>query len=449
MGGPAMKKVLLLLLLAAHALPGARGQSLIYNPTFSGTVQSDIDLGGHSLLHVHVNAPSALVQLDASGRLPALDGSLLTNLAWSQLHGAPATLAGYGISDPVLLSSGSYADPAWLASLSWSKLTGTPTTLAGYGIALSGAANQVFAAPNGTSGAASLRALVAADLPSSATVQGNAFNGLSQLVQTTAAGALPALSGAALTALNASSLAAGTVAAARLPSDVAYLDASGTYTGTNAFTQPLGIAPNTARGIAITYTAATGDAFGMEQVSNTQTGDNAALRLFTSPSNVLNYIAMGNYTAPTAYNEYARWVLGTGALLLGTKTDDGANRLQVAGNLKTRHLVGGSAAPTLAAGTGAGTSPTLAVAGTDLAGTVTLTTGASPAASATVATLTFSAAYGASPAALLGPGNAAAAALGGASAVYPVAATGTLAIKSGATALAASTQYVFVYHLAQ
>src|SRR5262245_57559517 len=44
------------------------------------------------------------------------------------------TLAGYNITDPVLLSSGSYADPIWLASLAWSKITGKPTTLAGYGI---------------------------------------------------------------------------------------------------------------------------------------------------------------------------------------------------------------------------------------------------------------------------------------------------------------------------
>lgn len=42
------------------------------------------------------------------------------------------------------------------------------------------------------------------------TKQGNTFNGVSQLVQTTAGGALPALSGAALTSLNPTNLAAGT-----------------------------------------------------------------------------------------------------------------------------------------------------------------------------------------------------------------------------------------------
>jgi hypothetical protein len=34
----------------------------------------------------------------------------------------------------IVVTSGSYADPAWITSLAWSKITGTPTTLGGYGI---------------------------------------------------------------------------------------------------------------------------------------------------------------------------------------------------------------------------------------------------------------------------------------------------------------------------
>jgi hypothetical protein len=34
----------------------------------------------------------------------------------------------------IVLTTGSYADPAWITSLSWGKITGTPTTLSGYGI---------------------------------------------------------------------------------------------------------------------------------------------------------------------------------------------------------------------------------------------------------------------------------------------------------------------------
>ena len=43
---------------------------------------------------------------------------------------ASTTLAGYGIADPVVLSTGSYADPAWITSLSASKLTGAFTATA-------------------------------------------------------------------------------------------------------------------------------------------------------------------------------------------------------------------------------------------------------------------------------------------------------------------------------
>jgi hypothetical protein len=54
--------------------------------------------------------------------------------AWSTITATPTTLAGYGITDPIVLTTGSYANPAWITSLAWSKITGTPTTLAGYGI---------------------------------------------------------------------------------------------------------------------------------------------------------------------------------------------------------------------------------------------------------------------------------------------------------------------------
>ncbi len=58
----------------------------------------------------------------------------ITSLAWGKLTGTPTSLSGYGIADPVALTSGNYANPAWIASLAWAKLTGVPTTLAGYGI---------------------------------------------------------------------------------------------------------------------------------------------------------------------------------------------------------------------------------------------------------------------------------------------------------------------------
>jgi hypothetical protein len=44
-------------------------------------------------------------------------------------------LADSGIDDiNVVVTTGSYSNPAWITALSWSKISGTPTTLSGYGI---------------------------------------------------------------------------------------------------------------------------------------------------------------------------------------------------------------------------------------------------------------------------------------------------------------------------
>ena len=53
---------------------------------------------------------------------------------FAQIGSKPTTLSGYGISDPVVLTSGSYSDPTWVTALAWSKITGTPTTVSAYGI---------------------------------------------------------------------------------------------------------------------------------------------------------------------------------------------------------------------------------------------------------------------------------------------------------------------------
>jgi len=60
--------------------------------------------------------------------------SWISELAWSKITGTPTTLAGYGITDPIVITSGSYSNPSWITALAWSKITNTPTTLSGYGI---------------------------------------------------------------------------------------------------------------------------------------------------------------------------------------------------------------------------------------------------------------------------------------------------------------------------
>lgn len=117
------------------------------------------------------------------------------------------------------------------------------------------------------------------------------------------------------------------------------------------------------------------------------------------------------------------------------------------------HLVGVSAAPALALGTGAGSGSTLAgsVSGSDLAGTLSVTTDGSPAASnATLATLTFAFPYDQAPSCvMLVPANANAAALSGATACFATADENAITVKAGSSALTTDTTYKFYYFVAE
>lgn len=118
------------------------------------------------------------------------------------------------------------------------------------------------------------------------------------------------------------------------------------------------------------------------------------------------------------------------------------------------HIIGNSGGPTIAAGAGAGTAPTISgggngLIGTDISGRVTLTTGTIPTAAATIVTITFNRPYGSAPYVLLYPANAATALLSGVSMVYVTSTTTTFLIVAGTTALTAATQYSWNYQAAQ
>ncbi|MFO0955624.1 MAG: hypothetical protein U0526_03795 [Candidatus Saccharibacteria bacterium] len=119
------------------------------------SVNIDLDGAIATLQGNTFNNANQLVQLNGSGALPAVNGSLLTNLNASAL------------------TSGTLAD---------------------------------------------------ARLSANVTVQGNIFNGAAQLVQLNGLGYLPVLNGSNLTSLNASELTSGTVADARLSTNVALKD---------------------------------------------------------------------------------------------------------------------------------------------------------------------------------------------------------------------------------
>jgi hypothetical protein len=73
------------------------------------------------------------ITVSSSGTVWTIDNLAVTNakindVVWSKITGTPTTILGYGITDPIVLTSSSYADPAWITSLAWSKITGLAFT---------------------------------------------------------------------------------------------------------------------------------------------------------------------------------------------------------------------------------------------------------------------------------------------------------------------------------
>ncbi len=190
-------------LLSGGALPavsGANLTSLNASNISSGTV-SDARLASTvTKLGNTFNGISQLVQLNASGFLPALNASLLTALNASNI--STGTLADARLSANVPLLSGG-ALPA-----------------------VSGANLTALNASNISSGT-----LSDSRLSANVTKLGNTFNGVSQLVQLNGSGFLPALNGSLLTTLNASNISSGTLADARISANVPRLNIANVFTG--------------------------------------------------------------------------------------------------------------------------------------------------------------------------------------------------------------------------
>src|ERR1700722_6630150 len=103
--------VCVLLLCGAGSVP-------VENFLPQGPMQGDLNAGGHNLTNV---ATVSATNVGVSGSLTAPASFALP---FSQLTSTPTTLGGYGITDPIVLTSGSYANPAWITSYAYSKLTG-------------------------------------------------------------------------------------------------------------------------------------------------------------------------------------------------------------------------------------------------------------------------------------------------------------------------------------
>lgn len=115
-------------------------------PALTGDVTTTAGAVATTLATVNANVGSfgsataaPTFTVDGKGRITAA-GSVTITPAWTSITGKPTTISGYGITDPIVLTSGSYADPSWITSLAATKLTGTVstarlyTTAAGYNI---------------------------------------------------------------------------------------------------------------------------------------------------------------------------------------------------------------------------------------------------------------------------------------------------------------------------
>lgn len=157
----------------------------------------------------------------------------------------------------------------------------------------------------------------------------------------------------------------------------------------------------------------------------------------------------GTCTNSSAFAHKTQALTGTvtNSYPLNVEADSGATNNY--GARLIGQVVNGGATPSIAAGVGAGTSPTVTTTGANNGGVVNITTGTLPTGSnAVIATISFTYPFPNGSSVILFPANAATASItGGATEVYAVGSTTNFVITSGATNLTASTAYSWNYHV--
>jgi hypothetical protein len=213
---------------------------------------------------------------------------------------------------------------------------------------------------------------------------------------------------------------------------------SGGLTLSSAETAIWGVAASTSgNGGDLTLRAGNGEAFGDTNGGN--------LLLQAGKSNGLG--AAGTVVVKPLSDSATAFqvqnVAGTGIVSVDTLS----NRLVLINLEVSGHIITSGNAPAIVAGTAACTVPTVAVAGTDTAGLISVTTGTGCGATGTMATISFSSAYGSAPRVVLTPADANAANL----LYYYDAATAnttSFELKTG-TAPANATLYRYSYQVIQ
>jgi len=242
--------IIILILLALLALSAIifglwrlnwlRGQASEKTKTTDKYSQQSITIDGQtSSTTVSTSLLSASQQVDVNGSLQVAGSLRLipTTRPTSPIAGQQYVDAS---DNKLYLYNGS----EWIAQLNVIDLNSVNASIQNLQVqnaSITNLANAASATANSAANAA---------LPSNVTLQGNTFNGASQLVQLNGSGSLPALNGSLLTNVdavslqgngasyftNASNISSGTLSDSRLSGNVALLNANNTFSGNNSLT---------------------------------------------------------------------------------------------------------------------------------------------------------------------------------------------------------------------
>ena len=142
-------------------------------------------------------------------------------------------------------------------------------------------------------------------------------------------------------------------------------------------------------------------------------------------------------------------ISGSSHTTIGNLTLTGS--LSVSGSVSATKVLGNTATPAIAAGSGSGTIPanaTLNISGSDIAGNIRVLTAAGTAVKNDIFTVTFATAYSSLPYVLVTPASySSSLALGGISGTFVTSSTTGFSMFSGDGALRGSTAYSWSYHV--
>lgn len=108
------------------------------DPNFATTISTAlgnrlrVDINNQNLSPTDQTNGRTNLGLGSLAVLSSVANAQITDVAWSKVTGTPTTIAGYGITDSLVYTTSTYANPAWITSLAWSKITGAPAFITSY-----------------------------------------------------------------------------------------------------------------------------------------------------------------------------------------------------------------------------------------------------------------------------------------------------------------------------